>query len=160
MLDLHAYVTMNEPRAALEVSFPKALLFSALCMLFLMIGFFVIGIPMRDPLLVGFLVLMVTGMAAVFAAVFCFMLRCKIDSEGLWSAVPTFYQRVLRWDDVTAVRRSSVFVRGPFYLVQGRALGEFCLLPRPFLLKHPERLKQLIQEYAPADNIVRKELAA
>jgi hypothetical protein len=65
---------------------------------------------------------------------------------------------VIRWDDVKAVRTSFVFVRGPFYLVQGRSLDEFCLLPRPYLLKNPESLRQIIERYAPRGSIVRKEL--
>jgi hypothetical protein len=151
-----------QSEAMIEVSFAKTLLLSAFSMtcFFALLFFFIIDWPIRDPLLIVVLVVMGIGMPPVFTAVICFMLRCKINSEGLWPAVPTFYQHVLRWDDMTAVRSTSVFVRGPFYLVKGRGLGEFCLLPRPFLLKRPDSLKQLIEQYAPEGNIVRRELAA
>jgi hypothetical protein len=154
-------VDQNHPsnvlrEATLEVSYSKALLYSAVHMAFFVIALFVIGMPMHDPLLIGFLVVMVPSMSFVFGACFCFMLRCKISHDGLCPAVPMFYQRVLRWGDVAGVRTTLI---GPFHVVRGRALGEFCILPRRFFLKHPESLKQLLQEYAPADNIVRRELA-
>jgi hypothetical protein len=143
--------------ATLEVSYLKALLYSAVHMFFFVVALSVIGMPIRDPLLIGFLFVMVTSMSFVFAAFFCFMCRCKISHDGLCPAVPTFYQRVLRWGDVAGVRTMWI---GPFHVVKGRGLGEICFLPRRFFLKHPEDLKLLLREYAPADNIVRRELAA
>ena len=120
------------------------------------IGLFVIGIPMTDPLLIGFLVVMVTGTTFVFAGGMCVMLRCKIGHDGLRPAVPTFYQRVLRWEDISVVRGFG----SPFYFVRCRAFGGQCMLPRRFLLKRPDSLREFIVQYAPADNIVRKTLAA
>ena len=118
-------------------------------------GLFVFGIPMNDPFLIGFLVVMIPGTTFVFAGCLCFMLRCKIGRDGLRSAVPTFYQRVLRWDDISIVRGFA----SPFYVVRCSEFGPFCILPRRFLLKRPENLREFIDEYAPADNIIRKELA-
>jgi len=114
------------------------------------------GIPLDDPLLVIVLILMFTVMPFVFAVCICFMLRSKISHEGLCSAVPTFYQQVLRWEDVAVVRG----IGSPFYLVKGRAFGASAILPHRFLLKRPSSLKELIEQYAPADNIVRKKLAS
>lgn len=142
--------------ATLEISFPKALLLSIFQMACFVIGLFVIGIPMSDPLLVGFLVVVVTGMTFAFAASLCFMLRCKIGHDGLRSAVPTLYQQVLRWEDIAVVRG----VGCPFYFVRGRAFKGHCVLPRRFLLKRPDSLRKVIEQYAPADNILRKKLAA
>ncbi|HWC60220.1 MAG TPA: hypothetical protein VHC44_11050 [Verrucomicrobiae bacterium] len=142
--------------AVLEVSFPKALIFSAVSMTCFFAGLIFIGMPMHDPLLIGTIVVVVAGMTFIFAMCFCFIFRCKISREGLCSAAPTFYQTILRWGDIVAVRTT---LRGsPFYLIRGSRLGEFCVLPRRFLLKNPESLNELIERYAPADNIVRKEL--
>jgi hypothetical protein len=154
-------MNMDTPdEAILELSFPKALLSAVVLMACFIAGLFFIGIPMQDPLLRGFLVVMVVGITAVCPPLVCVMLRCKINHEGLWPAMPVGYQGVFRWDDMTAVDDgfNSVFVRGPFYLVRGRKLGEFCLLPRAGLLKDPDSLKRLIDQYAPADNIVRRKL--
>ena len=115
------------------------------------------GVPSGEPLLIGFLVVMITGMTFVFAACMCFMLRIKIGYDGLRSAVPTFYQRVLRWEDISVVQGFGV----PFYFVRSRTLGGgHCILPGRFLLKRPASLKELIEQYAPTDNIVRKKLTA
>src|SRR5437660_871657 len=95
---------MNTPQdATLEIIYPKALLASAVVMACLFVAFFVMGIPMSDPLLIGFLIFMGIVMPFVFAGCLCFMLRCKIGRDGLRPAVPTFYQRVLRWEDISAV---------------------------------------------------------
>ncbi|HZQ48344.1 MAG TPA: hypothetical protein VFC07_15110 [Verrucomicrobiae bacterium] len=146
---------MNTPQdATLEISYPKALLFTIPSMACLVVGLFAIGIPMTDPLLIGFLVVMITGTTFVFAGCLCFMLRCKIGRDGLRSAVPTFYQRVLRWEDISVVRSFA----SPFYVVRCSAFGPFCILPRRFLLKRPDSLREFIDQYAPADNIVRKKL--
>lgn len=148
---------MNAPHeTSLEVSFWKALLLSTFCMACMVTGFFAIGMPMQDPLFKGFLVVMIIVMSPVFAAGICFMLRCKISHEGLRPAVPTLYQWVLRWEDVSGIRK---VLAGPFITIKGRHFNEFCILPRPFLLKHPESLKQLIEQYAPEENILRKKLA-
>lgn len=156
-LGRHAHLLMNTSQeATLEVSFLKVLLVSVICFAFFAIAIFTMGLPLHDPLLVGFLIVMFTSMPIVFAACLCFMLRCKIGHDGLRPAVPTFYQKVLRWEDIA-------FVQGfgsPFYFVWSRAFGSHCILPRRFLLKRPDSLKELIEQYAPADNIVRKKLAA
>lgn len=141
--------------STLEISYPKALLVTIPSMACFVAGLFVIGIPMTDPLLIGFLAVMVPVMTFVFAGCTCFMLRCKIGYDGLRPAVPTFYQRVLRWEDISSVRGSA----GPFYVVRCRAFGGQCILPRRFLLKRPDSLKEFIDQYAPLDNIVRKKLA-
>jgi hypothetical protein len=94
------------------------------------VSLYVSGIPMTDPLLIGFLVVMITVMTFVFAGCICFMLRCKIGQDGLRPAVPTFYQEVLRWEDISAVRGFA----SPFYVVKSSAFGPFCILPRRFLL--------------------------
>jgi hypothetical protein len=147
---------MNTPQdATLEISYPKALLVTIPSMACFVLGLFAIGIPMTDPLLIGFLVVMVTGMTFVFAGCICFMLRCKIGRDGLRSAVPTFYQRVLRWEDISDVRGFA----SPFYVVKSSTFGPFCILPRRFLLKRPDSLREFIDQYAPADNIVRRKLA-
>ena len=114
------------------------------------------GIPTSDPLLIGFLIFMGIVMPFVFAGGLCFMLRCKIGRDGLRPAVPTFYQRVLRWEDISAVWGFG----SPFYSVRCRAFGGQCLLPRSFLLKRPDSLREFIKQYAPEDNIVRKKLSA
>ena len=156
-LGRHTHVTMNEPReAAFEVSFPKSLLLSAVCMASFVIAGLTLGLPFDDPLFVVFFVVMVVGMTFVFAVCLCFMLRCKISHDGLCPAVPTFYQQVLRWEDISVVRGFA----SPFYVVRRSAFGPFCILPRRFFLKRPDSLKQLLEQYAPADNIVRKKLAA
>jgi len=148
---------MNTPQdATLEISYPKALLVTIPSMACFVVGLFVIVIPMSDPLLIGFLVVMVTGMTFVFAGCMCFMLRCKIGQDGLRPAVPTFFQRVLRWEDISSVQGFA----SPFYFVRCRAFGGQCMLPRRFLLKRPDSLREFIDQYAPADNIVRKKLAA
>lgn len=150
------WVVNTQTESTIEVSLPKAFVFSAMGMLCFVAGLFFIGLPMHDPLLVGFLVVMVSGMTCVFAFSFCFMFRLKISHEGLRPAVPTFYQWVLRWEDIVDVRRARN--GGMFYVVRGRRLGEFCILPPRFFLKDPQSLRRLIEQYAPADNIVRKEL--
>lgn len=144
----------TQQEVTLEISFPKALLISAVAMAFFFVGVFVIGIPMNDPLLVGLLICMGIIMPFVFAGCLFFMLRCKIGRDGLRPAIPTFYQRVLRWEDISSVRG---FV-SPFYSVKGRAFAGQCLLPRPFLLKRPDSLRELIGQYAPQGNIVRRRL--
>jgi hypothetical protein len=141
--------------STLEISYWKALLVAIPSMTCFVVGLFAVGIPMKDPLLIGFLVVMVTVMTFASAGCLCFMLRCKIGPDGLRPAVPTFYQRTLRWEDISSVRG---FV-GPFYVIRGRAFGGQCVLPRRFLLKRPDSLKEFIEAYAPIDNIVRQELA-
>ena len=143
----------TQPEATLEISYPKALLISSIGMAFFVTGLFAIGLPMRDPLLIGFLAVMVVGMPFVFAGCLCFMLRCKIGRDGLRPAVPTFYQQVLRWEEITVVGFG-----GPFYGVWCGAFSRPCLLPRPFLLKRPESLKEFIRLYAPPENILRQKL--
>jgi hypothetical protein len=156
-LGRHAHVVMNtQQEATLEISYPKALLFSAVMMACFFVAIFVMGIPTSDPLLIGFLIFMGIVMPFVFAGCICFMLRCKIGRDGLRPAVPTFYQRVLRWEDISAVWGFG----SPFYSVRCRAFGGQCLLPRSFLLKRPDSLREFIKQYAPEDNIVRKTLAA
>jgi hypothetical protein len=151
------HVAMNtQQEATLEVSFPKALLVSAIGMACFFVGILGIGIPMRDPLLVGFLIFMGFVMPFVFAGCLCFILPCKIGQDGLRPAVPTFYQRLLRWEDIVAVSGFGC----AFYSVRCRAFGPQCLLPRGFLLKRRDSLREFIQQYAPEDNIVRKTLAA
>jgi len=142
--------------APIEVSFPRALVLSAISMACFVVGLFVIGVPMRDPLLIGFLIVMTLGMTFGFAMCFYFMFRCRISRAGLCPAVPTFYQSVLRWEDIVAVRTTSS--GGLFYVIRGRGIGEFRVLPRRFLLKDPESLDRLIGQYAPAENIVRRKL--
>jgi hypothetical protein len=151
------YPALNTPQTVtLEISYPKALLVTIPTMACFVVGLLVIGVPMTDPLLIGFLVVMVTGMTFVFAGCMCFTLRCRIGYDGLRPAVPTFYQRVLRWEDISVVQGFA----SPFYFVRGRNFGGHCMLPRRFLLKRPDCLREFIDQYAPADNIVRKKLAA
>jgi len=146
----------TQQEATLEISFPKAWLVSAAGTACFFVGIFLMGIPTSDPLLIGFLIFMGIVMPFLFAGFLCFMLRCKIGYDGLRPAVPTFYQRVLRWEDISAVWGFG----SPFYSVRCRAFGGQCLLPRRFLLKCPGNLREFIDQYAPADNIVRKKLAA
>lgn len=110
---------------------------------------------MTDPLLIGFLVVLFPVMTLVFAGVMCFMLRCQIGHDGLRPAVPIFYQKVMRWEDIAAVHGFAC----PFYIIRCRGFGGQCMLPRRFLLKRPDRLRELIEQYAPMDNILRKKLA-
>jgi hypothetical protein len=150
---------VNEQQdSTLEISYPKVLLLSIASMMCFVIAIVVDGMPVNDKLLIGFLVVMVSGMTFVFAACLCFLLRCKIGYDGLRSPVPTFYQRVLRWEDIAIVRGFGI----PFYFVRGRAFGAggHCILPCPFLLKRPDSLRKLIEQYAPADNILRKKLVS
>lgn len=156
-MDREAQNAMNAPdEAALEVSLPKAFLFSAPCMLSFVLGLFVIGVPMNDPLLIAFIIITVAGTTLVFTICFCFMLRCKISRRGLCPAVPTFYSQVIPWEKITSVRGFA----SPFYMIRCSTFGPFCILPRRFFLKHPESLRQLLERYAPPDNIVRNKLAA
>ena len=148
---------MNTPQdVTLDISYPKALLVSIPSMACFVVGLFVIGIPMTEPLLIGFFVFMVTAMTFGFAGCICFLLRCKIGQDGIRPALPTFYHRVLRWEDISSVQGFA----SPFYIVRYRAFGGKCLLPRRFLLKRPDCLREYINQYAPTDNIVRKKLAA
>jgi hypothetical protein len=146
---LHQSITHS---VTLEISYSKALFFATLPMACFVIGLFAIGIPMKDPLFIGFLVCVVTVMTFTFAGCLCFMLRCKIDQDGLRSAVPTFYQTLLRWEEVKVVSTYGA----PFYVFSSGGLGGYCILPRRFLLKRPEILKQFVEQYAPKDNIIRK----
>jgi len=156
-LGRQAHTTMNATQdATFEISYPKALLVSAGMTACFFVAIFLAGIPTSDPLLIGFLIFMGIVMPFLFAGGLCFMLRCKIGHDGLRPAVPTFYQRVLRWEDISAVWGFG----SPFYSVRCRAFGGQCLLPRSFLLKRPDSLREFIQQYAPEDNIVRKKLAA
>ena len=145
-----------QQEATLEISYPKALLVSAVGLACFFVAIFIMGIPTRDPLLIGFLIFMGIVMPFVFAGGLCFMLRCKIGRDGLRPAVPAFYQRVLRWEDISAVWGFGT----PFYSVRCRAFGGQCLLPRAFLLKRPDSLREINEQYAPPDNIVRKKLSA
>jgi hypothetical protein len=149
---------MSTPQdATFRISYTKALLVTIPASVCFAISVVLDGIPISNPLLVGFLVVMFSVMPFVFAACLCFMLRSKIGHDGLRAAVPTFYQRVLRWEDIAVVQGFC----SPFYFVRGRAFGGgHCILPRRFLLKRPDSLRELIEQYAPANNIVRKKLAA
>ena len=146
----------TQQEATLEISYPKALLVSAIAFVCFYIAIFLAGIPTSAPLLIGFLIFMGIVMPFVFAGCLCFMLRCKIGPDGLRSAVPTLYQRVFRWEDIAVVWGFG----SPFYSVRCRAFGGQCLLPRAFLLKRPDSLREFIRQYAPEGNIVRKKLAA
>ena len=147
---------MNTPQEAmLEISYPKALLVTLPSMACFVAFPFVNGKPTSDPLFNGSLLVMAVFMTFVFAGCLCFVLRCKIGCDGLRSAVPTFYQYVLRWEDIAVVRG---FVT-PFYVVKSSAFGPMCILPRRFLLKRPDSLREAIDQYAPAENILRKKLA-
>jgi hypothetical protein len=137
----------------LKIGFAKALILSSVSMLAFVVGVVVIGMPMDDPLLRGFLLVMVVSMPFVFAGGTCFMGRCKVEEEGLRGAVPWGYQRVIRWTDITRVS-----FKFPFYVVYGGQWGEFCFLPSRFLLKEPKRLNQLVGKFAPSDNILRRRL--
>jgi len=155
------HTSMNTPQdAMLEISYPKALLVSAVMMACFFVAvfamFFVMGFSASDPLLIGFLIFMGIVMPFVLAGCLCFMLRCKIGHDGLRPAVPSFYQRVLRWEDISAVWGFG----SPFYTVRCRAFGGQCILPRSFLLKRPDSLREFIKQYAPEDNIVRRKLGA
>jgi hypothetical protein len=157
LLGSQVYILMNpQQEATLEISYPKALLVSAVGMACFFVTILVIGIPTSDPLLIGFLIFMAIVIPFVFAGGLCFMLRCKIGRDGLRPAVPTFYQRVLRWEDISTVWGFG----SPFYSVRCRSFGGQCFLPRSFLLKRPDSLREFIDHYAPSDNILRKKLAA
>lgn len=145
----------TQQEATLEISYPKALLVSVIAFACFFVAIYLDGIPTSDPLLIGFLIFMGIVMPFVFAGCLCFMLRCKIGHDGLRPAVPTLYQRVLRWEDITVVWGFG----SPFYSVRCGFFGGQCLLPRAFLLKRPDSLREFIKQYAPEDNIVRKKLA-
>ena len=151
----HAMTTPQEE--TVEVSFPKILALTVLSMPIFVVGCYAIGIPIHEPMFIVFMCVVTIVMTPVFAAFTYFSLRCRIGYDGLRPSMPTFYERIIRWNDVTAVRS---MIGSPSYLVRGRGLSEFALLPSRFLLKHPDSLRQLIEQYAPADNIVRKKLAA
>ena len=115
---------MNTPQEAmLEISYPKALLVTLPSMACFVAFPFVNGKPTSDPLFNGSLLVMAVFMTFVFAGCLCFVLRCKIGCDGLRSAVPTFYQYVLRWEDIAVVRG---FVT-PFYVVKSSAFGPMCI---------------------------------
>lgn len=149
---------MTTPQeATVEVSFPKILALSALSMVAFVVGCYTIGIPIYEPIFIAFMCVITVVMTPVFAAFTYFSLRCRIGYDGLRPSVPTFYERLIRWSDITAVHR---IIGSPSYAVRGRGMSDFALLPTRFLLKRPDSLRQLIEQYAPADNIVRKTLAA
>lgn len=155
-------IANSSEETQLELSFSKALVHSG----FSILGFFaicsLIGYSIRGPIhdalpAIVFLVILALVVTPVFAAFSLFMLGCRVSAAGLRPAAPSFYQRVLRWEDIETVNKSF---GSPFYVAKSRGLfGGFCILPGRFLLKDPESLRNLIERYAPADNIVRKTLA-
>ena len=142
--------------ATVEVSFPKILALTALSMPLFALGCYAIGIPINEPLVIIFISVVAVVVTPLFAIFTYFSLRCRIGREGLRPAVPMFYERLIRWSDVTAIRKT---IGSPIYIVKGREVSEFALLPGRLLLKRPDSLRQLIEHYAPADNIVHKKLA-
>jgi len=149
-------IAHTDQEATLEISFPKALLVSSVGMVIFFVGNFIMGAFVKDPLFIGFVIVIGVVMPFVFAGCLCFMLRCKIGHDGLRPAVPTFYQWVLRWEDISYISR----LNWPFYSIRCRGLSRQCLLPRPFLLKRPDTLRKCVRQYAPPDNIVRQTLDA
>lgn len=139
----------------LEPSYPKLLLVAGVQML-VFIAVVCMFLPLDDPLLIGMLVFMSVVMPFVFAGGMCFMLRCKMDPEGLRPAVPTFYQRLIRWEDISSVSGISF----PFYLVWSRGFAGRCLLPRPWLLKNPGECSRYLAQHAPVDSLLRQRFAA
>lgn len=84
------------------------------------------------------------------------MLGCRIDQDGLRSATPTFYLTLLRWEEVTSVRRSWGM---PYYIVRGSgSFASFSTIPHRFYLKDPNQLIELINKYAPKGHPIRKAL--
>lgn len=137
----------------IEVSLLKVAVSSLSSMLLFAIMVLIFAGLARNSMLVVVVTVIVVIMTPVFTGCFYFMLRSKINHEGLRSAVPWGFTRVLRWEDI-------IYVRGnwPFYVVRGRKLEDICLLPYGLFLKQPRRLSQLIEQYAPEDNILRRRL--
>ena len=134
---------MSEPNEQfLVVSFPKALFLSALSMAIFVVGCYFIGIPLHDPLLIGFLVFLVIIMTPVFALCVLFFSRTKISYEGLWPAVPTLYQRVLRWQDITAVQTTWLLSRSILHR-PGTGLGRLLLVAAPVLSEAPGQSEEV-----------------
>ena len=151
----------EEHEAVVEVSFPKALLLSALSALSFVVACWVLdrilGMPIRDPRVLVFLTVVCAAITPLFAAFYRRVLRCRVDHQGLCSPVPTRYRVVLRWDDVVSVRKAFL---GLFFVVRGRGFNSFCILPGPFLLEQPGSLQRTLERYAPEGNILRGKLAA
>jgi len=116
------------------------------------IGAWLIGWPVNDPSLIIFLLIL----TLLSSAELYWMLGCRIDRDGLRSATPTLYLSLLRWEDVTSVRRSW---GTPYYMVRGSgAFVGFVTLPHPFFLKDPNQLIELVCKYAPEGHPVRNAL--
>jgi hypothetical protein len=147
-----------QSEALLAPSFPRALIVSAAEIALLIILWrYVLGETAEDPLLKIFLIVMVVVMPPIFAAFLCLLIRCRFDRDGLRQESFGFFEKNLPWTEATRVQGRML---GLFYVVYGKGLNNFCIVPGPLLLKYPEHLKQLIRQYAPADNIVRRRLVA
>lgn len=110
---------------------------------------------MGDPLFIIFFLFTAVVMTPIFAVFICFLIRCRIDHDGVWLESFVLLKKGVFWNDVTSVNNRL----GLFHVVYGKGLGDFCIMPGPLLAKNPEYLKQLIRQYAPADNLVRRKLA-
>ena len=150
---------MKEDEDVIGVSFAKALILSAAQMvLFMALVCWMAASHLRDPLLTGFLVGMFLVATPAFALAMCLMFRCRISSEGLCPGVPALFKVTLRWEEIASVRsKRMMLIPGVCYVVRGNLFFMFPVAG-PFLAKDPERLKQLVRQYAPAGNIFRAEV--
>jgi len=153
-----AHTAMNESQdETLEITFPKAALFSAYSMWPLWIIWTAMAFYLRDPLFVLFLIVIVPGSVLAFAAASCFFLRCKITKDGFCPFAPGYYQDTFRWKEITNIKKLWC---SPLYIITGGHFLRRFFLPSRYLLKHPESLGKLIDRYSPPGNIARKVLAA
>jgi hypothetical protein len=141
----------------LAPSIPKCLAVAALSYALFSAGCFVLGMPLGDLLAWVFLVAIAVPYTAAFALGLYLMLRTRIGPDGLCPAVPTFYQRTIRWPDLVAVRQARGFPL--FCVARGYGWGIWCVLPRPWLLKRPAQLAEVLCRYAPPDHPLRTALA-
>ena len=136
------------------IDFKKALLVNVPPFLFFTVACWWIGAPFGNPFFVGFFLLLFIVTLPLFGLGMCFMLRSRIDSEGIWPMCPGFGVRCFKWEQIRSIFKPIGF---PFYCVNAWNIfsGSFVLAGR-FLLKDPEQLTQALDEFAPENHILRK----
>ncbi|WP_153304437.1 hypothetical protein [Desulfosudis oleivorans] len=116
----------------------------------------VMGIPVTDPMILAFLTISGVLLIPFFAAISLMACTCDISVEGIMpTLLPTPCGR-LRWEDIVSVRKSPM---GLFFIVSGKTLNHFCILPGNWLLKEPISLKSLLSPYVPEGHIIHKIIA-
>ena len=140
----------------LEVSLPKALLFSSavtiafwgLSALFMVWS----GVPLRDPSLMIWFVIMVGIGTPMFTAILVLLISCSVGPRG----IRNLFFGELGWSDMHRVRG---FPLEPYYVIRGRGFFcKFCVVPRRFFLKHPDQLWEAMDRYAPRHHFLRSSL--